>query len=632
LFAVTYYIELQWDQPFYSASGIVGSASDVDLLLVDTNNNVIKSSIDNNEGRDAIEAIQWTATYTGRHGISIVLKKGPSPGYMKWHSFNRVIQQVQYPVLSSAIWGHQNAVGAASVGAAAYDQTPRFGVSPAVQESFSGAGGTPIFFSKQGDRLSQPEDRRKPMFTGPDGGITTFFGGGNRFFGTSAAAPHVAAVGALMLDIDPSLTPQEMYDILRNTALDMDDTATTDFDVGYDTGTGYGFVNGLTAIDFVFANTPASTKQPTPAPTNRPTTRAPTRAPTPDPTKQPTTRAPTQAPTPAPTNRPTTRAPTRAPTPDPTKQPTTRAPSIAPTSAPDPPCTCFSSESTVVVFGKGTTPMRDVSVGDKILTGTSRTGQELFEVVYAFAHRDETRVAEFLKIHTTGVAKGEHFDFAPIDISEAHLLLVNDTFRPAKYIQVGDVLQGQGGDERIVTMIRKTHKMGLYAPVTTPSGTLLVNGIKVSSYVSIQKGLPDDVMLKIPGISSGMSQHQVVHLFLSPIRILCLGGVLAELCSTDNIDRDTGYPPFVSLGLGIAIFCDEQNGFVQFLLYIIFVVTFGSLHLVELLISSSRVTMFGALLIAATVLHYHKKRTFHDLDVYPPRCHLQSSNWFDDRR
>lgn len=48
----------------------------------------------------------------------------------------------------------------------------------------------------------------KPDLVGPDGTETSFFGPGNRFFGSSAAAPNVAAVGALMLQQDPSLKVQ----------------------------------------------------------------------------------------------------------------------------------------------------------------------------------------------------------------------------------------------------------------------------------------------------------------------------------------------------------------------------------------------------------------------------------------
>ena len=79
---------------------------------------------------------------------------------------------------------------------------------------FSSAGGTPILFDINGKRLKKPVVRIKPGVVGPDGGNTSFFfapypfevPGGTEpdvfpnFFGTSASAPHVAAVAALMLD------------------------------------------------------------------------------------------------------------------------------------------------------------------------------------------------------------------------------------------------------------------------------------------------------------------------------------------------------------------------------------------------------------------------------------------------
>jgi subtilisin family serine protease len=81
----------------------------------------------------------------------------------------------------------------------------------------------------------------------PDGTDTTFFcppspstpsscdvdgNGFPNFFGTSAAAPHAAAVAALMLQADPTTTPQNVYGILEITAIDMGPLS-FDFDSGF---------------------------------------------------------------------------------------------------------------------------------------------------------------------------------------------------------------------------------------------------------------------------------------------------------------------------------------------------------------------------------------------------------------
>ncbi len=49
-----------------------------------------------------------------------------------------------------------------------------------------------------------------------------------------------------MLEADRSLTPDEVYKFLEDTAIDMDDPATPGF--GFDFGTGNGFVNALAAV------------------------------------------------------------------------------------------------------------------------------------------------------------------------------------------------------------------------------------------------------------------------------------------------------------------------------------------------------------------------------------------------
>ena len=60
--------------------------------------------------------------------------------------------------------------------------------------------------------------------------------------GTSAAAPHVAGVAALMLTVSPALEPEEISSIINQTATDISQTA-------YDPMTGWGIVNAFRAVE-----------------------------------------------------------------------------------------------------------------------------------------------------------------------------------------------------------------------------------------------------------------------------------------------------------------------------------------------------------------------------------------------
>jgi thermitase len=105
--------------------------------------------------------------------------------------------------------------------------------------------------------------------------------------GTSMAAPHVSGVAALMLSVNPGLSQQEVYDILRQSADDLGDP-------GWDVIYGYGRLNAGNAV--VAALSPSST----PTPSNTPTvTNTLTDTPTPT-----VTNTPTDTPTPTPTLEP----------------------------------------------------------------------------------------------------------------------------------------------------------------------------------------------------------------------------------------------------------------------------------------------------------------------------------------
>jgi len=266
-------IIFQWDQPFASASigGSPGSGSDLDFIVATPGGgSIITVSAADNFGGDAIEAVALiNSGPPAGVDIAIELFSGPAPGLMKYVIFGPGSNDVNDPpssfpsqdqTFSGTLYGHANAAGAMAVGAASFRKTPAFGVSPPKIEPFSAAGGTPIHFTNKGKRIS-PVIRLKPEIVAPDGTSTTFFGSRNKFgvfnpkrnhfFGTSAAAPHAAALAALMLELDPDLEVDRLYDILKETATDMNDPATGGFDSGFDFGTGHGLIDAFKALNRV---------------------------------------------------------------------------------------------------------------------------------------------------------------------------------------------------------------------------------------------------------------------------------------------------------------------------------------------------------------------------------------------
>jgi subtilisin family serine protease len=300
-------LSFQWDQPSLSANGRRGAQSDLDVWFYDESGEPFEictddpgqvvcqiPGIDVNVDGDAVET-PIMVNFSDQDvvvQIGLELYEGPTPNYIKyvWFDLDAGMFTVEeYDTASSTVYGHANAAGAEAVGAAAWYQTREWGSPlrpqcvPACLNSFSSAGGTPIFFGPEGRRLAVPQLRLKPGITGPDGGNTSFFlfdldfdipgtsepDGIPNFFGTSASAPHVAAVAALVLDqrardIDArkrflgprNLTPDLIYWGLRLTA---DDLKLRNFggDIGpqrvdnangFDFDTGFGFVDAQRAL------------------------------------------------------------------------------------------------------------------------------------------------------------------------------------------------------------------------------------------------------------------------------------------------------------------------------------------------------------------------------------------------
>ena len=259
-------LSFQWADPFFSVSGGAGAQTDLDILVLV--NGVYQQSLsstrDNIKG-DPFEFISFSntsATTPLTVELVIVRYAGPNPQLMKYVNFGSAAAgPTEYATNSSTVFGHANAAGAVAVAASPWYNTPALNnnLTRPLVESFSSQGGTPVFITKEGVNTGydQSKIRRKPVVTGPDGGNTTFFGTDialdsdtyPNFFGTSAAAPHVAAVAALMQEAaSNSLTPSSITAKLTSTAQDMDDPFTSGFDTGFDFRTGFGFVQADKAV------------------------------------------------------------------------------------------------------------------------------------------------------------------------------------------------------------------------------------------------------------------------------------------------------------------------------------------------------------------------------------------------
>jgi len=232
---------------YFSVSGAPGAQTDLDLAVF-VGGNFLFGFFNRNVGNDPIEAFSITNSGSAAQvQFAIGRFAGPDPGLMKYVGFRSSFVFNEFATNSGTIFGHANAVGAEAVGAAAYNNTPAFGVTPPVLETFSSAGPTPIFFDVAGNPINDPRSS-KPEIVAPDGADTTFFGGSDpdatgfpNFFGTSAAAPHAAGVAALLLEARPTLTPAQSYAALENTAIDVGAP-------GFDNDSGFGLIQADAAL------------------------------------------------------------------------------------------------------------------------------------------------------------------------------------------------------------------------------------------------------------------------------------------------------------------------------------------------------------------------------------------------
>lgn len=242
---------LRWADPYASLGG--ASSTDLSLLFVLNNESegLANAVVEANQNQDAFEFGGITNPFSTplQVGIAVDRVSGDPAKLLSIEVLGRDIID-DNDTDSPTIHGHNAAKGGIAVAAQFYAEPGLDNV-----ESFSSAGPTLILFDEQGNLLDTPEVRATPQITGIDGTDTTFFAsfdaepnGFPNFFGTSAAAPHVAAVAALVLDradeLGVSLTPTELYDLLFASTVDIESP-------GFDNLSGFGRLDASLALSQV---------------------------------------------------------------------------------------------------------------------------------------------------------------------------------------------------------------------------------------------------------------------------------------------------------------------------------------------------------------------------------------------
>jgi Subtilase family len=254
---------LQWDEPAASVTtGGQGAGSDLDLFAFNdaAGTNVLFGAATDNINGDPVEFITLSLPAGAPGPATVYLgvgRKFPGNGgfarNFKIVAFSRGALQLGGAFAGSTIVAHANSPALITTCAVRYDQiNVAGGPRP---EAFSSLGGTTIRLNTDGSPNFRARPGKKPDVCGPDGGNNSFFGpdfegdGKPNFFGTSAAAPHVAGVVALMQSAkNMNLSQGAVKSILLRSTVDMDDPATPGFDFGFDFKTGAGFLDALTAV------------------------------------------------------------------------------------------------------------------------------------------------------------------------------------------------------------------------------------------------------------------------------------------------------------------------------------------------------------------------------------------------
>ena len=226
-----------------------GSSNDYDLVLLDSTGTTILSSSANAQtgSQDPFEFISSDGA-DDKENLLVVVNFSGDDRFLHLSALGGRLENVT----DGQIFGHAAAESAIAVAAVDWrDAGGGNGVFNGTEsiETFSSDGPRRIFYEADGTAITPGNllstggiVRQKPDVAGADG-VATATPGFNPFFGTSAAAPHVASIAALVIDNGKSTTVSDIHSAINTTAFDIEVG-------GVDRDSGHGIVNAVAAVAF----------------------------------------------------------------------------------------------------------------------------------------------------------------------------------------------------------------------------------------------------------------------------------------------------------------------------------------------------------------------------------------------
>jgi hypothetical protein len=223
---------MEWSDPWG------GSSNNYNLYLYNSDTFAqlaAGASVQDGQAGDLpFESVLYTNNTGSTVHAQIWVEKKNTAATREFEFFTIGNSSMVYDTPSDALVGQEAIPGVMSVAAAQAG-------SPTSVTNYSSRGGSTIY-SNFTTQTSSP--RQTLDGTAIDGVQTAVGQAGffvNPFYGTSAAAPHAAAIAALIKQVNPSLTPAQILQIMADTATDIGA-------VGYDTTAGAGLYNALDAV------------------------------------------------------------------------------------------------------------------------------------------------------------------------------------------------------------------------------------------------------------------------------------------------------------------------------------------------------------------------------------------------